>query len=161
MAHAPETQVTLRSAYLSGLGLELAAVKAGIPYATARRWKTRAHEAGDDWDRLRGAALLGAGGGMESAILRVVSTVILEAEATTELLKGYSAIAPLARTQAIASLIDSLSKASAVAARLMPQADKLAVETAAVKRFADLFVRHHVADAGKMIETLEMFARGQ
>lgn len=159
MAHKPEARVALRAAYLGGLGMELAAQKAGIPLPTARRWKTEAHKAGDDWDTQLGAALLTAGGGMDQALSRVVSAVIVEAETTVALLKDSTDLGPLERTQAISSLTDSLVKASAVAARLMPAVDKLAIETAAVKRFADLFVKHHVADAGKMIAVLELFAR--
>lgn len=160
MAHDPQVRAALKAAYMGGLGLEVAAEKAGVPYATARNWQRAALADGDNWDKFRNANLLMAGGGMEQAIGRVVAAVILEAETTLDHLRNSADLDPLARTQAIASLTDSLSKAANVARKGMPEADALANENATVKALADLFIRLHPADAGKILAVVEAWAHG-
>ena len=161
MAHGPEVRAALKAAYIGGLGLEVAAGRAGVPYATARNWFATAKKAGDDWDKFRNANLLMAGGGIENAIGRVVAQVICEAETTLEHLKADADIDPLARTQAIASLTDSLSKAANVARKGMPEADQLALENGAIKALTDLFCRMHPLLSEKMLATVEAWANGQ
>jgi hypothetical protein len=160
MAHDPQVRATLKAAYMGGLGLEVAADKAGVPYGTARNWQREAKVAGDDWDKFRNANLLMAGGGMEQAIGRVVAAVILEAESAIEHLKNTENLDPLSRTQAIASLTDSLNKAANVARKGMPEADQLAIENNAVKALADLFIRLHPKSAEFMLSTVEAWAHG-
>ncbi|MFZ4537832.1 DUF1804 family protein [Propionivibrio sp.] len=164
MAHGPEYLAALKSGYLAGLGLEIAAEKAGIPYATARNWYRKAKAEGQDWDKFRAAnlnaGLIVAGGTMEQAIGRVVAAVILEAEATVEHLHVTEELDPLVRTQAIASLTDSLNKAANIARKGMPEADKLATINETIKGVADLFIRLHPSDAGKMVAVIEAWAGG-
>lgn len=157
MAHPAESRVALRAAYLDGLALEIAAVKVGVPVATARRWKYDAAAAGDDWDKMRNAQMLAAGGGMEQTLGRVVSMVITQAEATVRVLETNTDMSPLERTQAIASLTDSLGKASAVAARLMPQTSQLAIAMDVIKRLAAFVAKQHPAHAEAFGEILEPF----
>ncbi len=161
MAHDPAVRAALKAAYLGGLGLEVAADKAGVPYATARNWFRAAREEGDDWDKFRNANLLMAGGSLEQAIGRVVAAVVLESETTLEHLRANVELDALSRTQAIASLTDSLSKAANVARKGMPEADALANENATVKGLADLFIRLHPAEAGKMLAAVEAWAHGE
>ena len=161
MAHDPQVRAALKAAYLGGLGLEIAADKAGVPYATARNWYRAALADGDNWDKFRNANLLMSGGGLEHAIGRVVASVVLEAETTLEHLRGNAEIDPLQRTQAIASLTDSLAKAANVARKGMPEADALAQENSTVKALTDLFIRQHPAAAGQMLATLDAWAGGQ
>lgn len=161
MAHDPQVKAALKAAYMGGLGLEIAAEKAGVPYATARNWQRTAKSEGDDWDKFRNANLLMAGGGLEQAIGRVVAAVVLEAESTIDHLRSADDLDPLSRTQAIASLTDSLNKAANVARKGMPEADALAIENGAVKALADLFIRLHPKAAEQMLATVESWANGQ
>lgn len=161
MAHDPQVRAALKAAYLGGLGLEIAAAKAGVPYGTARNWFREAKAGGDDWDKFRNANLLMAGGGMEQAIGRVVAAVVLEAESAIEHLKSADGLDPLSRTQAIASLTDSLNKAANVARKGMPEADALAIENGAIKALADLFIRLHPKAADLMLATVEAWANGR
>lgn len=65
MAHPQETREKLRRSYIFGqMSLEIASAQAGVAFATARRWKKEAQDAGDDWDKLRAAHLM-AGNGLE------------------------------------------------------------------------------------------------
>lgn len=161
MAHPQETRVALRAAYLGGLGLELAAVKAGISIATARRWKDEAQEAGDDWDKFKAASLMVAGGGLEQAMRRVAAGVVLRAEATLEHIQHDPDIDPIEAAKALGGLADSLSKAQAAMKRLMPEADALAIETGAIKAFADLILKKYPATGEAVLSALDAWANGE
>lgn len=160
MAHPKETRLTLRAAFLGGLPLEQAADKAGVPVQTARRWKSEAAEAGDDWDKFQAASLIVAGGGFEAAMGRVAAAVVLRCGAVLEKLEADEGIDPLDASKAIASLTDSLNKAHAASKRLMPEADALAAGNSAVKSFAELLITRN-PDAGEaVLSAMEAFARG-
>ena len=156
MAHPPETRAALRAAYLSGLDLEAAADKAGVPLPTARRWKSDARDGGDDWDKLRRVSLIVAGGEIEQAMGRVLAATLLRAEATLERL-NEAEIDPLEATRAVASLMDSINKGHAVGQRLMPQTDKLGVAMDVLKRLGEFIAKRKPALAGEFVEQLEAF----
>ena len=162
MAHPKETQLALRAAFLSGSPLDLAAVQCGIGTATARRWKADALAEGDDWDKFQKASLIVAGGGFDQAMGRVAAAVILRAEAILEQLGGGDDKSdPVASAKAIASLADSLGKAKAAMRSLMPATDQLAIETGAVKGFAELLIRLHPGTGEAALGALEAFSRGE
>jgi hypothetical protein len=160
MAHPKETQLALRAAFLGGSPLDLAAVQVGIGTATARRWKADALASGDDWDKFQKASLIVAGGGFDQAMGRVAASVILRAEAIMERLEDPE-IDPIDAAKAIASLADSLGKAKAAMRALMPETDKLAVETGAVKAFTELLIRMHPAVGEAALGALEAYSRGE
>src|SRR5690606_4576085 len=63
MAHPDETRRALRAAYVfDQLTLEAACTLHQVPVATARRWKSEARRAGDDWEKAQAAQLLAGGG---------------------------------------------------------------------------------------------------
>lgn len=160
MAHPKETLIALRRAYLGGSPLDLAAVQVGVAPATARRWKADALAEGDDWDKFQRASMIVAGGGFDAAMGRVAAAVILRAEAIMEMLSDPE-IDPIDAAKAIASLADSLGKAKAAMRALMPATDALAVETGAVKAFAELLIRMHPAMGEAALGALEAWARGE
>lgn len=158
MAHSPDKKVKLRAAYIGGLPLEAAADKVGVPLPTARNWFRADKKAGDDWDAFQKASLVVAGGGIEQALGRIIAAGLLRCEALLEATAGDD---PMEGVKAMAVLGDTVSKLKAASRGMMPEADALAIETATVKRLADLFARHHPADAGKMVAVLELFAHGE
>lgn len=160
MAHPKETQLALRAAFLSGSPLDLAAVQCGIGTATARRWKADALASGDDWDKFQHASMIVAGGGFDQAMGRVAAAVILRSEAIMEHLADPE-IDPIDAAKAIASLADSLGKSKAAMRALMPETDKLAVETGAVKAFTELLIRMNPAVGEAALGALEAYARGE
>ena len=153
--------MALRAAYIGGLGLEIAAAKAGIGTATARRWKADAKESGDDWDKFQAASLMVAGGGLEQAMRRVAAAVIMRVEATLEKLQSDTDLDPLEAAKALGGLADSMAKAQASMRRLMPEADALAIETGAVKSFVELQIRLHPGTGEAALAALEVFSRGE
>ena len=161
MAHPKETQLALRAAFLGGLPLDQAAAQAGIGTATARRWKADALAGGDDWDKFQKASLIVAGGGFDQAMGRVAAAVVMRAEAILEQLGTDEEADPVASAKAIASLADSLGKAKAAMRALMPETDRLAVETGAVKAFVELQIRLHPGTGEAALAALEAFSRGE
>ncbi|WP_156443145.1 DUF1804 family protein, partial [Burkholderia sp. RF4-BP95] len=63
MAYPKEVRDKVRRAFVfDRLSLEVAAMKSGVNYSTARRWKDDARAAGDDWDKAQAAQLMAGGG---------------------------------------------------------------------------------------------------
>jgi hypothetical protein len=156
MAHEPERKVELRRWYLSGLTMQTAAERAGVPIDTARRWKREAKDGGDDWDRQRGAALL-ANGSADEVLSRVLAVTISQAETTLEALGSDATIDAMARVQATVSLADSLNKMVAASRRLMPETDALAVRLDTLKRLAEFCREKYPKAAAVLVEVLEAF----
>ncbi len=159
MAHPPEKRMELRTAYIGGLPLEIAAIKTGVPYATARNWFRAARESGDDWDKFRAASLIVAGGGIEQAMGRIIAAGLMRCEALLE--RVGETDDPFAGVQAMATLGDTVSKLKAAGKGMMPEADQLAIENGAIKAIADLFCKQHPALADKMVATVEAYANGE
>lgn len=158
MAHPRETRNAVRGAYIGGLTVEQAAAKAGVPLATARRWKADAAAQGDDWDKFQHASLIVSGGGIDAATGRVVAGVVLRCEALMERIAADPAIDPIEASKAVASLADSLAKAQAAAKRLMPETDKYAVAMDVLKRLAEhTLARKPGKVAAELVEAIESF----
>ena len=155
MAHPPETRQKLRTAYIGGLSLEIAAAQAGVPYATARRWFTDAKGNGDDWDKFRAASLIVAGGGIEQAMARIVAAGLMRCEALLEVLGDMDY--PEAQVKAVATLGDTVSKLKNAGAKLMPEADRLGVAMDVIRRLAEFVRANHPQHAAAYAEILGPF----
>ncbi|ANQ83690.1 hypothetical protein dqs_0614 [Azoarcus olearius] len=157
MAHPDDTRRAVRAGYVfDQLGLEVAAVKEGVPVATARRWKAEAKKAGDDWDRARGAQLL-AGGGIEDVVRQTLAVVVQQVQATVESINLATDMDPATKVQMLASLADAYHKLMAVSKRLMPETDKLAIAMDVLKRFGEFIAKRKPALAGEFVEQIEAF----
>lgn len=157
MAHGDDVRRKVRAAYVfDQLGLEIAAVKEGVPEATARRWKREAKAAGDDWDRARSAQLL-AGGGIEEVVRQTLAVVVQQVQATVETIQINTDIAPAEKVQMLASLADAYNKLIAASKRMMPETDKLAVGMDVLKRLAEFTRARHPQHANALLAVLEPF----
>ena len=159
MAHGEDTRRAVRAAYVfDQLGLEVAAVKEGVPTATARRWKREAKDAGDDWDKARSAQMI-AGGGIEDVVRQTLAVMVQQVQATIESIQAAPDMDPTTKVQMLASLGDSYHKLANVSRRLMPETDKLAVAMDVIKRL-DAFIRdNHPQQAGVFAELLPTFGQ--
>ena len=151
MAHGEEKRRAVRSAYVfEQLSLEIAALKAEVPFATVRNWKREAKAEGDDWDKARSAQML-AGGGIEEVVRQTLAVVVQQVQATVEAIQANPDMPPGEKVQALASLADAYNKLMAASRRLMPETDKLAVATDVAKRLAEFiranFPQHQAAFA--------------
>ena len=55
MAYSAETKRKLRANYIKGMTLKASSVAVSVKYETARNWKRKAEQEGDDWDNVRAA----------------------------------------------------------------------------------------------------------
>lgn len=157
MAHGEDTRRAVKAAFVfDQLSLEMAALKAGVPIATARNWKRSAKQAGDDWDKARGAQLI-AGGGIEDIVRQMIAAVVQQAQSTMESIQADIEIPPGDRVKMITSLADSLNKMVAAGKRFMPETDKLAVATDVAKRMAEFVREHYPQHAAAFAEILGPF----
>ena len=158
MAHAPETIAAVRDRCVAGkLALEQAAAQKGVPLTTARKWKSQADRAGDDWDRARAAhSLTSSGAGIIAQL--VLHDFLMLHEATVEGLRADQTIPPLARAEAMAKLADAFTKTMSAVAKAAPDLGRFAVATELLQDLA-LFVRdRYPAHASALAEILEPFA---
>ena len=157
MAHPDDTRRAVRAGYVfDQLGLEVAAVKEGVPVATARRWKAEAKKAGDDWDKARSAQLI-AGGGIEDVVRQTLAVVVQQVQATVESIQAAEDMPPADKVQMLASLADAYNKLMAASKRLMPETDKLAVAMDVIQRFGEYVAKRKPSLAGEFVEQLEAF----
>lgn len=157
MAHPDDTRRKLRAAYvIDQFGLEIAALKLSVPTGTARRWKSEAKDAGDDWDRARSAQLI-AGGGMEEVIRQTLAVVVQQVQATVESIQAAPDMSPGDKVQMLASLADAYNKLMAASKRMMPETDKLGVAMDVVKRLSEFVAKRKPGLAGEFVELLEPF----
>jgi hypothetical protein len=134
--HGEEAIRAVRSACVfENASLDVAAARHGIPEATARRWKTEARKAGDDWDKARAAQFM-AGGGIEDVVRQTLAVVVRQVQATIESIQNDADMPPGERVQNLASLADAYNKLIAASRRVMPETDRLAVAMDVIKRFA-------------------------
>jgi len=153
--HSDDTRRKLRAAFvIDQLGLEIAALKEGIPTATARRWKSEAKAAGDDWDRARSAQMI-AGGGIEDVVRQTLAVVVQQVQATVESIQVVPDMSPVDKVQMLASLADAYNKLMAASKRLMPETDRLGVAMDVVKRLSEFVAQRKPGLAGEFVELLE------
>ncbi|MDG6287547.1 DUF1804 family protein, partial [Glaesserella parasuis] len=86
--------------------LEQSAQKAGVSFNTARRWKTEAEKAGDDWDKVRDAQVM-AGGEMDELSQSLLTGFILQYRATMEELKDNPKLSSKEKVALLSVLADS------------------------------------------------------
>jgi uncharacterized protein YjcR len=159
MAHGDDARRLIRGDYVFGqIDLEAAAVKAGIPIATVRRWKREALAAGDDWERARSAQMI-AGGGIEDVMRQSLAAMMQQTQTTIQWLQSDAVIPPLARVEAISKLGDALNKMVAAMKRGMPETDALAVRLDTIKRLGDFVRTKHPRHVNAFAEILEPFAQ--
>lgn len=157
MAHPDETRRAVRAGFVfDQLALEIAALKHDVPIATARRWKSEAKKAGDDWDKARGAQLL-AGGGIEDVVRQTLAAVVQQVQATVESIQAAPDMDPGTKVQMLSSLADAYHKLMTVSKRLMPETDKLAIAMDVIKRFGEFIAKKKPSLAGDFVEQLSAF----
>ena len=160
MAHKNETRNDFRAAYIGGLPVEAAADKCGIPHATARNWFRAAKKQGDDWDKHRQVAMMVAGGGIEQIMGRIIAAGLMRCEALTEQINNID-LSPSEAVELLASMADITAKLRKAGERMMPENDRLAIQSETVKSLADLFVKLHPKQAELIITVIEAYSNGQ
>lgn len=157
MAHPKETRNAVRRAYVyDRLSLEVSAVKAGVSYATAARWKALAAKGGDDWDKAQAAHLM-AGGGIESVARQVLAGLVTQYQATMDAVNVDADLKPAAKVQMLASLADAYNKTVSASKRILPETSELATAMQVLQMLADYIHQQYPNQASTFVQILEPF----
>lgn len=157
MAHPKEIRDIVRRAYVfDRLTLEIAAMKAGVSYGTARRWKADAGETGDDWDKAQSAQLI-AGGTLEDIARGVLAGLVTQYQATMEELARTEDFKPMEKTKLLASLADSFQKTVSASKKILPETNELAVAMDVLQRLATFVKNNKPEHIQVFAELLEPF----
>ena len=156
MAHGSEKVAAVRAAYVhERLPLEIAAARAGVAPGTATRWKRKAKEAGEDWDKLRAACLL-AGDGVEAVARQMLADYVVQHKTLMDAISTGDMPAA-AKVDMLASLADSFNKTVAASKRVLPETSELATALSVLDKLG-LFIRDHYPQHGAaFVEVLEPF----
>ncbi|MFC0349700.1 DUF1804 family protein [Undibacterium danionis] len=157
MAHPAETRDKVRRAYVfDRLSLELAAVKVGVSYGTASRWKAAASEQGDDWDKAQAAQLM-AGGAIEDIGRQMLAGLVIQYQSSMEELTKDSKLNPTIKVQLLASLADAFNKTISASKRLLPETSELATAMEVMQNLATFVRQRYPQHANAFTEILEPF----
>ena len=156
MAHGQETRDKLRRLYVfERLSLEVAAGQCGVSFATARRWKDKAEEAGDNWEKLRAAHTM-AGKDLEDIARQLLTDLVLQFKATMDALAREDVPAS-ERVTLLTSLSDSYNKAISANKKLLPETSRLAVALEVLEKLADWLKTKRPELLGAFLDELEPF----
>ncbi|HDR9051614.1 TPA: DUF1804 family protein [Burkholderia vietnamiensis] len=157
MAYPKEVRDKVRRAFVfDRLSLEVAAMKSGVNYSTARRWKDDARAAGDDWDKAQAAQLM-AGGGIEGAARQMLAGMITQYQATMDQLDADNVMKPADKVAMLASLADAYNKTINASKRVLPETNELAVAMGVVQRLAAFVKERYPSHVEAFAEILVPF----
>ncbi|MBR7793792.1 DUF1804 family protein [Undibacterium sp. FT147W] len=157
MAHPQETRDKVRRAYVfDRLSLEVAAMKCGVSYGTASRWKNQSAESGDNWDKAQSAQLL-SGGSIEDIGRQMLAGLVTQYQASMDELTRNDKIAPALKVQLLASLADAFNKTISASKRILPETSELATAMEVVQKLASFIRTHYPQHANAFTEVLEPF----
>ncbi len=156
MAHRPETRNAVRASYVrEHQPLEAAADKNGVSYATARTWKKRAKEHGDDWDKARAANRMAEGGLGEITAQLLEDFTLLFKSTVEDITTGeYDG---LKKAEALSRLSDAYTKTMKAAAGGDPKIAKLSIALETLKLLADHIKENHPDMLERFTNILEPF----
>ncbi len=157
MAKSEETRALLRKHFVfDRLSLEQAARLADVSYTTAKRWKDRAAETGDDWDKVRTAAVL-AGGSVEQLSQQILTEMLVQFNAVLEMVKTDEDMPAQTRVDLLSSLMDNIHKSLAALRRFMPEVNGLAVGLRILRGLAEFIEERFPQHGAAFVEILEPF----
>jgi hypothetical protein len=156
MAYGKDIRDKVRRSFVfDRLSLEIASVKNGVAYSTARRWKDDALAAGDDWDKAQAAQLM-AGGGIEGAARQMLAGLLTQYQATMDELET-SEMKPADKVSMLASLADAYNKTINASKRIMPETNELAIAMGVVQRLAAFIKDRHPEHIAAFADVLGPF----
>jgi hypothetical protein len=157
MAKGADVRAKLRKHYVfDRLSLEQAATLADVSYSTAKRWRDAAAAEGDDWERVRTASTL-AGGDIEQLSRQILTEMLIQFEATLELIKNDAEMPALQRVDLLASLMDNIHKSMAAMKKFLPEANTTAAGMAAIRGLVEFVQDRFPQHGAALLEILEPF----
>lgn len=157
MAHPEDKKAALRFAYVrSRLPMPEAAAAVGVSVVSARKWRTEAKAAGDDWDMARQAARM-AQGGLGDLTTEVLEDFIMQFKRAMEELRTNAEIPSLERAEMLARLSDSYIKTTKAAANANPELARLSVALDLLGQLGDFVQAKFPEHAQAFVTILEPF----
>ena len=138
--------------------MEAAAEKHDVPVTTARRWKKDAAAAGDNWDVLKTAYVMTAGG-LEEVSRHALMSFMVQHRSVMDELTSSPDIAADVRVDKIVSLSDAYSKMVATSRRVLPEVNRLAVALDVIEKLANFVHKARPDVLGVFLELLDGFGR--
>lgn len=159
MAHDPKVKTTVRKHYVfDRFTLEQSAQKAGVSFGTARRWKTEAANAGDDWDKARDVQIM-AGGEIADISQSLLTGFILQYRTTMDELQNDAELSSKDKVALLSCLADSFTKMTAASKRILPETSAMATAMRAIEMMANIVKTkkpHLLPDFLEMLDDLEV-----
>ncbi|MYM32250.1 DUF1804 family protein [Duganella sp. CY15W] len=157
MAHPPETRDKVRRAYVfDRLSLEVAAMKCGVSYGTASRWKSNAAQSGDDWDKAQAAQLM-AGGSIEDIGRQMLAGLVTQYQSSMDEISRNTDLKPADKVHMLSSLADAFNKTVSASKRILPETSELATAMEVVQKLAAFVQQRYPKHAQAFAELLEPF----
>jgi transposase len=157
MAKSADVRVLVRKYYVfDRLSLEQAAKLGGVAYTTAKRWKDKAADEGDDWEKVRTASTL-SGGDIEQLSQQILTEMLVQFNAVLDMVKADKDMSASTRVDLLTSLMDNIHKSMSAMKKLLPEANSLSIGMTVIRGLAD-FVQERFPEHGSvLVEILEPF----
>lgn len=156
MAYDDSVKRKVRAKYVQGLTLDAAAQTQDVPYNTARNWKRRAADEGDDWDVARNAKRM-TKGGIEDLTGQILFDLSEQFEATIKAMREAKDLKPQAKADILLKLSDGYVKTMAAAGRGNPKLNRLAVAMDVLKELTGFIADKHPKLRGQFLDVAEAF----
>ena len=159
MAHSQATKDELRRKYvIERLSLKVAAKQTGVSYPTAQRWKNNAESIGDNWDKVKVAAVM-AGGDPEGLSREILTGFIIQFKSTMDAIKDDRDVSAMDRVEMLTSLADAYNKTIASSRKILPETSKLAIALQVLELLADYLQEHKPELLPDFMALLEPFGQ--
>jgi transposase len=157
MAKPAEVRAKVRKHYVfDRLSLEQAAKLTSVTYSTAKRWKIKAQETGDDWDKLKSASAL-AGGDIEQLSQQILTEMLVQFNSVLELIKSDDKMPAVQRVELLSSLMDNIHKSMSAMRRFLPETNALAIGMTVLRGLAEFVQNRFPQHGAAFVEILEPF----
>ena len=138
------------------LPLTQAAKLAGVALPTARRWKSEASIAGDDWDKLKAASALSSGS-RDDLVKTLVNDYVILHQSVIESLKSADNMSAKDKVNSLASLADAFTKTMKSAGMASPELSKLAIANDIIQLLGTFIQSKFPQHIEVFLEVLEPF----
>jgi hypothetical protein len=157
MAKGADVRARVRKHYVfDRLSLEQSAKLADVSYSTAKRWRDAAATEGDDWERMRTASSL-SGGDVEQLSQQILTEMLIQFNATLDLIKADAEMPALQRVELLSSLMDNIHKSMAAMKKFLPEANALSIGMAVVRGLVEFVQDRYPQHGAALVEILEPF----
>ncbi len=156
MAYDQVTKNKVRAKYVQGLPLATAAESLDVPYQTARAWKRKASEDGDDWDIARNARRLSASGA-EGLTGQILHDLAEQFEATIKAMRDAKEMPPQTKADILVRLSDAYIKTMQGAGRGNPKLNRLAVAMDVIRELVTFVAQNHPTMRADILRVVEEF----